>query len=87
MKNVFDLYNVRIVYVSVDIPIHSGFIRFITSFAATIEHFQFMNEFVEPITNIVLLWIVEWHYLLLKKSFFWKNKKVKRIIQTINKYT
>lgn len=55
MKNVFDLYNVRIVYISVDIPIHSGFIRFITSFAATIEHFQFMNEFAEPITNIVLL--------------------------------
>lgn len=38
-----------------DIPIHNGFIRFITSFAATVEHFQFMNEFAEPITNIVLL--------------------------------
>lgn len=48
------------VVVSVDMMIlHSGFIRFITSFAITIIYFQFMKEFAKAITNIVLLWIVE----------------------------
>lgn len=33
---------------------HRDFIRFMTSFVATMGHFQFMNELAEPVTNTAL---------------------------------